>query len=83
MLNDLEKRKWDKEPNPAKHSPDVALRAVLGELQDIQPDHVIIFYGKRQADGSASYGYKQGGAFNDFEQAGLVSLVAKLMKDGD
>jgi len=83
MVDDLTRRRWDKDREPGNHKPIEAVRMFLARLEagEINPDHVLIAYSNNAEDTDGATGYYQAGKLGYHGSQGLLVRVLHLMNE--
>jgi hypothetical protein len=81
-------KRWETAQSPNDHKPEDALRAALRDIEEFQPEHVVIVFGKiskegdPETDGDLGVGitrFYQSGSYNVYAQDGLLNAARMLM----
>ncbi|WLJ71074.1 hypothetical protein [Sphingomonas phage Kimi] len=83
MVDDITRRRWDKNHEPGSHRPVDCLRMMLDRIErgEVDPDHIVICYSNNKADTEGATGYYQAGTLGYHGQQGLLTRVLHLMNE--
>lgn len=75
MIDDITKRRWDKDDNPNNHSVETALKIAMDDALERRPDHVIVMMAKHEPEDGRSYWHVQAGKYDGFSQIGMITQI--------
>ncbi len=78
-VTDLSAERWDNDNRPQNFKPVEALQAALRDIEQFDPDHAIIIFGKIEEGDCRRTHYKQAGSYNSYAQLGLLDEAKDAM----
>lgn len=77
-MDDIARKRWERDPDPAKHQPSHALEKMLDDIRngDVNPTHIVIAY----ITDENVVGFYQAGQRDKTGAIGILSRAAMIME---
>lgn len=82
-MDELAKRRWDRNTSPNDHSPREALAAILRDIDsgELDVEHVIVVYMGKLKDDDPRVGYYQSGSAEWIQTLGMLERTKYLLQE--